>query len=157
MTEEKSKVTKIANFFIKLGREQNREVTNKKLQKLLYYAQAWSVTLRNKTLFVDDIEAWVHGPALPKIYNLFSQYGREDLGKVVLASSLDIEGLSLEEIDLLKVVWNVYGKYTGNDLEVLSHSELPWQQARQGLEPYESSKKVITIKSMKDYYGKKTQ
>lgn len=150
-----NKVIQVANYFLKLGRNQNKEVTNKKLQKLLYFSQAWSVTLRDKILFKDNIEAWVHGPALPRIYNMFSRYGRDDLVKVVDASKLDISGLTSEEIDLLKAVWNVYGKYTGDDLEVLSHSELPWQNARKGLEPYEGSNRVISIDSMKTFYGEK--
>ena len=46
-------------------------MSHKKLQKLCYYAQAWYVTIKNKPLFEDDIEAWVHGPVVPSLY---SQY-----------------------------------------------------------------------------------
>jgi len=57
----------IADYFIYKGKEENKPITNKKLQKLLYYSQAWYLVFNKKPLFKDKIEAWVHGPAIRTI------------------------------------------------------------------------------------------
>lgn len=50
-------------------------ITPLKLQKLLYYAQAWSLVFRGKALFYEDIEAWVHGPVIPLVYQRYKHHG----------------------------------------------------------------------------------
>lgn len=45
-----------------------------KLQKLLYLAQGFSYAFNDKPLFDDDIEAWVHGPVVPIVYNEYKEY-----------------------------------------------------------------------------------
>ena len=148
------KVIQVANFFITKAKEDREEITNKKIQKLLYYAQAWSVTLRNKKIFSNNIQAWVHGPAVTVVYDKFSKYGMKDLTKYYDEENLEIKSLTADDIVLLEEIWDVYGKYSANDLEVMSHSEQPWQNARKGLEPYEPSTHVISTTSMKAHYGK---
>ena len=41
-------------------------ITNKKLQKLLYYVEAWNLVYKS-SLIDDDFEAWVHGPVVPDV------------------------------------------------------------------------------------------
>ncbi len=65
----------IAEYFLWKASNESRPVTNKKLQKLLYYAQAWSLVLRDKKLFDDKIEAWIHGPAIRKVYLGYKEFG----------------------------------------------------------------------------------
>lgn len=149
------KVFQVANYFIKKAQENNKSITNKKLQKLLYYAQAWSWTLRNQKMFDQDIEAWIHGPAIPIIYQKYMQFGPDDFVNKFSTSDLKISDLSEQETEFLDEVWDIYGKYNANDLEILSHSEAPWQEARQDLQPFESSNNVISLASMKKYYGEK--
>lgn len=151
------KVFQVANYFIKKAQEEQKELTNKKLQKLLYYSQAWNYTLTSKRLFDDDIEAWVHGPAIRKVYRRFSDFGWQDLAAKISVSNTDLSDIDSDERDLLDKIWEVYGKYDANYLEMLTHSEKPWQEAREGLEPYQSSEKTITLTSMKRYYGQRQQ
>ena len=44
-----------------------------KLQKLLYYTQAWHMVFfgRENTLFVNVPQAWVNGPVYPVIYDAY--------------------------------------------------------------------------------------
>ncbi|HUZ03805.1 MAG TPA: type II toxin-antitoxin system antitoxin SocA domain-containing protein, partial [Acidobacteriaceae bacterium] len=55
----------IAKYFIASFQKKNKAISNLKLQKLLYYAQAWHLALYGSPLFSDSIEAWVHGPVVP--------------------------------------------------------------------------------------------
>lgn len=145
----------ISNYFIKKSKEDGKEITNKKIQKLLYYAQAWSMTLRNRPLFDEPIEAWVHGPAIKKIYEIYAQFGRDDIASHYSKDDLVTTAIDEDEEELLKVIWDSYGRYTAEDLEMLTHSEEPWQEARAGVEPYMASTNEITLESMRKFYGKK--
>lgn len=49
-------------------------------------------------------------------------------------------------------IWDVYGIYDANQLEKLSHMELPWINARKGIDEIESSNEIITYKDMGEYY-----
>ena len=51
--------TDVANWFTcNIDREVGDSITHLKLQKLIYYAQAWSLALKGKTLFEEEIQAW---------------------------------------------------------------------------------------------------
>ena len=148
----KKKVFVIADYFIAKNNKEKVGLTNKKLQKLLYYAQAWNLVLNGKRLFSDDIQAWVHGPAVPAVYEAFKGNGSANIALSV--DEGEFEDLTLKEKSILDDVWAVYGKYDADYLEVLSHSEEPWKMARNGMAPYEASKSIISEASMKDFYGR---
>lgn len=147
------KVNIVADYFLHLGQQEKRPITNKKLQKLLYYAQAWSLVIRKNKLYNDDIEAWVHGPAVRSIYTEYKNFGFSPIEKDV---ELDKIGTIPQDIkNLLNEVWRVYGKKDAGYLEMLTHSERPWQETRDGLQDSESSKNVISLKLMRDFYSAK--
>ena len=143
----------IATYFLWKAHEEKKVITNKKLQKLLYYAQAWSLVLRDKKLFKEKIEAWVHGPAVRGVYLEYKKFG---FGAITLSvSDDDIKKISDDTRKFLDQVWSVYGKRDAAYLEYLSHSETPWQKAREGLEPHIGSENEISLKDMKEFYGAK--
>ena len=55
---------KVADYIILFFRERGENITNLKLQKLLYYAQAWNLAINNKRLMDANFQAWIHGPVL---------------------------------------------------------------------------------------------
>lgn len=127
------------------------EVTPLALQKLLYYAQGFYIAFFGKSLIKEDCQAWVHGPVYPNIYNKFRSYGREIIQVNV---DYDIEDiLDDSRRELLNAIINYFGYYNGTALEKMSHIETPWIAARAGLQPDENSNKVISKKSMKDYFN----
>ncbi|MFH1170529.1 MAG: type II toxin-antitoxin system antitoxin SocA domain-containing protein [Candidatus Vogelbacteria bacterium] len=143
----------VAEYFISKAQGDNKPITNKKLQKMLYYAQAWSLVVRDKKLFPDKIEAWVHGPAIRSVYFEYKKFGFGPITKNVVAD--DIVKISSETKRFLDQVWSVYGNRDAAYLEHLSHSEMPWQKAREGLEPHIGSENVISTKDMKEFYASK--
>ena len=155
-TKIKNKTTalNVAFYFIKRGLEEKKPITNKKMQKLVYYAKAWSVTLNDEKLFNDKIEAWVHGPAVPSLYETFKKFGSDYITELPKKISFDF---SEEQQEVLDSVWKVYGKYDANYLEILTHSELPWQEAREGLQGSESSNNEISLDTVKKYYSAKLE
>ena len=69
------KIEDVAKYFIYLANKDKKVITNKKLQKLVYYSQAWSLVMNDKKLFKDPIEAWVHGPAVRSLYVQYKNFG----------------------------------------------------------------------------------
>ena len=124
-------------------------MTHKKLQKLCYYAQAWHCALYGEKLFEDEIQAWIHGPVIPSIYPIYADYKWDNIPQH--AGEVRVSEKSL---DILEAVYNTYGGFSGDQLELLTHSEAPWQDARKGFEAWEPCNNAISTDSMSKYYGK---
>jgi len=150
----KTTVSDVANYFLHLANINNTDLVNKKLQKLVYYAQAWSLVLNNRKLFDDKIEAWVHGPAVRKLFFKFrNKFGFEPI-KVKINQNIE-KKFTDDEKEVIHEVWRVYGKCSEEHLEKLVCSELPWQKARKGLELAEPSSREISTVLMKVYYAER--
>jgi len=141
----------IAKYFIYKSNEGKLGITNKKLQKLLYYSQGWSLVLYGKPMFKEDLEAWVHGPAVREIYKEYKKYGFFRIKEKI--SDKEISKISAKDKTLLQDVWRVYGKYDANFLERLSHQEAPWINARNGLEGYAISSNIISLEELNKYFS----
>jgi uncharacterized phage-associated protein len=148
---KKLPVELIADYFIWKANQENKPITNKKLQKLLYYSQAWSIVINKHPLFKEKIEAWVHGPAVRSVYFNFREFGFHPIKKDVLKKN--IRGVNEKMKKFLDEIWKVYGKHDAQYLELLTHNEKPWQEARQGLGASESSDNEISLDMMKEYYS----
>lgn len=140
-------ISAAANYFLFLADYSERKLTNKKLQKLLYYAQAWTLALKNAPLFKEPVEAWIHGPAIPAIYRRYKKYG---FGPIPEKGS---DKIPSEHKQMLDEIWMIYGKYDAEYLELLTHSEEPWIRARHGLDVDESSNVLISHESMQEFYA----
>lgn len=139
-----------------------------KLQKILYYEQAWHMVGfgRENTLFEDAPEAWVNGPVYPEIYYIYKDMVSGMCDHLIYnnfntdegnASKMSMElvrkmQLSKDEIDLTEQVIMLYGSKPQNQLILLTHSEKPWSEKREGLMPYEYSNNPISLDTMHDYY-----
>ena len=124
-------------------------MTPKKLQKLSYYFVAWGYALYNAALISDTVvQAWVHGPVSPELYNKYREYGWNDIEQKEDNSKL----FDSKTLELLESVWFTYGDKSANELEALTHSEDPWKNAREGLKEMEPSDKPIDTEDMKEYY-----
>ena len=142
-----STATHVAEALINLSHEKRDPVSNLKLQKLLYYAQAWHLALYGKTLFNDPIEAWVHGPVIPCVFKQYREYRWAPIFPVHTQSIPKTVAIHLSN------VWQVYGKFAAGYLERLTHSERPWKDAREGLPIDAPSHNVISVSSIKAYYS----
>lgn len=141
-------VIDVANFFVDMAcsREEGY-ITNLKVNKLLYYTQAWSVVRLGHPLFEENIEAWTYGPVVPSVYNAFRKYKSNNISEV--CGEYLPEKFSDEELQLLIDVQREYGKYTAATLVDMTHKKgSPWAQV------YDGSKQIISIDSMKEYFSK---
>ncbi len=104
-----------ASLLIELASsEDENDLTNLKLQKLLYFAQIESWQSRKKWLFDDEIEAWEYGPIVTDVYHWLKGCGSYSIS--CFDVSMDSTGLPPEDIIVLKDIWNHYGRYSANYL-----------------------------------------
>ncbi|MBD2181756.1 DUF4065 domain-containing protein [Planktothrix sp. FACHB-1355] len=139
----------IARYFLyRVDRDAGDTISPLKLQKLVYYAQAWSLVLRDKPIFQEDIQAWVHGPAVYEVWDAYKDFRHGAIPE----PQEELPEFEEDELEVLEEVWTAYGELSAKRLEDLTHSEAPWINARKGLEPAKKSSNVISHEDMKAYY-----
>ncbi|WP_218132908.1 Panacea domain-containing protein [Dyadobacter soli] len=126
-----------------------------KHQKLLYYIQAWYLAFYHVPLFNGSFEAWIHGPVNRTIYDrykdskyIYSEMDLADITDLTIVNRLD------HHVKLhVDAVLDAYAGFSATQLEVMTHQEQPWVEARKGYAPYERCETVIDNYTMQDYYS----
>lgn len=157
VNRQESTIELVAQWFLNKS-----SMSNKKLQKLCYYAYAWFITFYNDledcskeneakihSICADTFQAWIHGPVCPTLYQKYKTYGWANIPK--FNEKLNIS----EELDsFLQQVWDAYGKFSADELESISHNEAPWILARKGLPAGDACANVISKYDILEYYSK---
>ncbi|WP_073282534.1 Panacea domain-containing protein [Hymenobacter psychrotolerans] len=125
-------------------------MTHLKLQKLLYYAQAWIMVFTGKSLFEDEFEAWTHGPVSRRLWTALTGAGRAPIEEVPDGDADSITDTEITEV--LDDVWLIYGSKSAKFLEKLSHAEQPWLIARGDLPLEAPCQVVIEKENMRNFY-----
>jgi len=128
--------------------ERQGRMSTWKLQKLVYYCQAWHLVWEDRPLFSDRIEAWANGPVVPALYS-------EHRGQFEARTwhKGRPQNLKADEISTIDAVLQTYGGKPGVWLSALTHREPPWRNARRGLAEGERGHREITKAAMAEYYG----
>ena len=127
-------------------------ITAMKLQKLVYYCQAWSIVWDGEPLYKENIEAWVNGPVVRELYE--EHKGMYDIKEDSFAADLgDVSKLNKDQKDTIDAVIKYYGDRSSQWLSDLSHKEDPWKKAREGLLDGERGNRIISHASLEEYYS----
>ena len=138
----------IANYFLDKAKETAIAVTNLKLQKLVYYAQAWHLAINEEPLMKNTkFEAWIHGPVVRELWNKYRDYSYEPINEEVTSPELDARS-----DQLLEEVVEVYLDKDAYTMELMSHREDPWILARNGCADNERCTNIISEESMMIYF-----
>lgn len=145
----------VARVLLELA-EQDMDVdqepmTNMRLQKLLYYAQGWSLARRGERVFEDRLEAWPHGPVVPPLYGRL-----KDLGK----NPIPAERLNEPDIDadlraFVASVWEDYRVHSAIKLRCKTHGEDPWKDAWEKRTQPNFCQEEITEESLRAFFSPK--
>jgi len=135
----------VANYFLKCQNEDFGDImSNLKLQKLVYYAQGFYLAIVGEPLFNEPIEACVHGPVCVDLYHKYKEYGNG-----VIPIPYDVNTLEIfdeKALEILGMVQNDYGQFSGWMLRNLSHEDTPWIRA------FDKGRAVISHSAMKSYF-----
>ena len=138
------KVFDVAEYILrKMG-----PTTAMKLQKLVYYCQAWSLVWDEKPLFQEKIEAWANGPVVRKLFEAHR-------GQFVVEKfrSGNPDKLNETEKETIDAVLDYYRDKSSQWLSDLTHNEEPWKRTRGGLHEDERGHREITHDNMEEYYS----
>lgn len=137
-----------ARYFIARAYEDSMEaeMTNMKVQKLLYYSQSLHLAMYDEPLFEEEIQAWRYGPVCPPAYRFYSEFEANQLPIPSQESLLQIPD---DKKQLLEEVWEYFGGYHAYRLSNMTHLEFPWKKARKGLLPEASSTEPILLEDLK--------
>lgn len=141
--QAKNSALDVAQYILK----KQGPITAMKLQKLVYYSQAWSLVWDERPLFKERIEAWVNGPVVPELYE--AHRGMFEVHEIPGGLPDTLDEAAKETID---EVLNHYGDKSSQWLSDLTHKERPWREAREGIPDNQRSQIEITPASMAEYY-----
>ena len=131
----------IANYFLaSVDEDSGDNISNLKLQKLLYYAQGFYVAIAGRPLFSEDILAWGHGPVVPAVYHAFKEYG----SNAIPCGDFDFTVFDPDMRELLDEVFQAYGQYSAWKLRDMTHDEAPWK--------YTPRNTVISLDAMREFF-----
>jgi uncharacterized phage-associated protein len=148
----------IAAYFLMRSAFDGDLITPLKMQKLVYYAYAWTLAIEHTRLFQDKFQAWPNGPVIPDLYQQLKRYGASPI-------AIDFAGVGNESVqkqlmdkipvavrDVLDEVYETYMPLTAFELVSLTHNELPWKNARKDVAPTERSDNYITDEDILKQY-----
>lgn len=128
--------------------ERQAPMTTWKLQKLVYYSQAWSLVWDGDELFPEDIEAWANGPVVRELYDAHRRSYR-----VSRLRKGNPKALTKDQRETVRAVLKFYGDKSPQWLSDLTHMEDPWQRARRGVPEGVRGDTVIPKEDIAEYYG----
>lgn len=157
-------VLDVCRFIIEYSNQCEYGVSNLKLQKLLYFEQAYFLTGTEdgRPCFSEKIEAWDFGPVVPDAYRQYKQYGSMDIPTPdtyfdfdnnniwdVERKKYDPVDIRDEDKNLMQTVIDGFARFSATDLVALTHRQAPWIDA---YTPYKNNE--ITQEAIKRYFEK---
>ncbi|MGB4674871.1 MAG: type II toxin-antitoxin system antitoxin SocA domain-containing protein [Azovibrio sp.] len=154
--KEMTSVHDVADYIIVKLDEAKDGLNILKLQKLAYYTQAWRLALKNERLFDGRFQAWVHGPVSRQLYDRFSTTHMmyDLLGPSDIRSTFNLEAMPKDVREHIDEVLEAYARFSGPQLEDMTHDEAPWIQARGDRKPSERCETEIDEALMGSFYRK---
>lgn len=157
------KVLDVCRHVINYSNEHDYGISNLKLQKVLYFIQAYFVTKKkdHTRCFDEKIEAWDFGPVVPEAYHEYKQYGSGDIPTIESfimfdkddiwnSKRVEFEDTAISDNDksLIDKVVDKFADYSATDLVSLTHRQSPWIDA---YAPYQNNE--ITIDAIREYFN----
>ncbi|UWQ16255.1 Panacea domain-containing protein [Jannaschia sp. M317] len=139
---------RLADFLIVESRERGDLLTPLKLQKLMFYADAWHMALYGSEITSERFQAWVHGPVALSQYHRFKEYRWRPI-----LDDIERPDFSQATAQHLCEIVDVFGVETGPALEVMTHQEQPWIEARGGIPDDQPSNAFIDKTTTKEFYA----
>ena len=125
----------VAKYFVNL----NKELTELQIQKLVYYSYVWYIVKFNDNknnivnkLFDERPRAWKYGPVFISIYEQMKFCDKSLLCKAYLKANDVNTKFDDKAKMILSLVYEFYGKYSGNRLSDMTRYEYPYENTKLG-------------------------
>lgn len=132
--EGKQKVLDVCNYVIlkckeilnNKGELGDYDVTNMKLNKLLYFIQLESLRKFNKPIVSNYFKAWEHGPVHLTVYHEYKSYQNQPIPQSESVTSM----LTKSEKELINSILDKYARKSAYELREITHQQSPWKNTR---------------------------
>lgn len=132
-----------------------------KLQKLLYYCEAYHLAYTDRAVLHENFQAWVHGPVCVEVYHalkgnavLYGDVSYDGAGSGSNPVSYIKDALASKQIEIIDDVLSSLSSWKDSELEASTHREFPWIEARSGKGPSEKHDGIINKVTMSAFYKK---
>ena len=157
-------VLDVCRYIINYSNEKEYGISNLKLQKILYFVQAYYLCFSHSKgrCFREDIVAWEIGSVVPKAYCEYSGYGCGNIPEIhsyfVYGTSLwntvrvpySSEMIHKGDKAAIRSVIDKFADYSSVDLMQLTQDQSPWMVAyQQGIGT------VILDRCIREYFAQK--
>ncbi len=155
-------VLDVCRYIINYSNDKNYGISNLKLQKILYFVQAYflACTDEHKPCFEERIEAWDFGPVVPDAYYEYKQYGSADIPKITSCIRFNPKNIWDSEVvdyndniispkdreNINKTV-DKFSDYTATTLVTITHHQAPWKDAY-----CQGQNNIITHEAIRRYF-----
>lgn len=125
----------VAKRFLSLAQkdpEHIQDISNMKLQKLVFFAQLCSLCSHDGTpIHCNNTHAWDYGPVVPALYKMLKPFGRRfislDIPEMAAVFNNEADITDEEAIEIIQIVWNKFKTWTSIQLSALTHRKnSPW-------------------------------
>ncbi|MFV9079413.1 type II toxin-antitoxin system antitoxin SocA domain-containing protein [Serratia fonticola] len=123
----------VANAFIERAHDAHVvDLSPMKLQKLVFFAQSWSLKLLEQPLVEDFFAKWQYGPVVPQLYHATKDYGSQHVAGLISTLEFAEDGGFIQVTPRVYVddvmcnciidnVMSIYGSMTAAYLSRLTH------------------------------------
>lgn len=136
-----------ANYMVYIMADAFDDLTNMKINKLLYYSQGYYLKRYKRPMYDDEIEAWDHGPVIPEVYSTYKKYDNKPI------KSYDVDMVAEVAPEVKDIIFGVarkYGGYNASALRNMTHViGSPWDQVYQKGDAHIK----IPLPIMQDYFA----
>ena len=146
MNTTNTSALEVAKYLLNIANKEGDLISNLKLQKLLYYAQAWYLVNHDMPLFKEPIEAWALGPVVKEVYSQFKKFKASPIN--YQSTNQEAQVFTRKQIRYLDEFYDVFSKFTAHELVNMTHNDSPWK------ETFEKNENEIPLEAMKKYYTK---
>ena len=131
----------VAKLLLRFAHDDDDDITNLKLQKLLYYAQGRFLAAYDEPLYVENIVRWTHGPVVPVVYHEYSRFGSNIISRPRQSNE---SRFSARDLRSISATYHVYCGYSASALRKATHEEMPYKST--------SPRGVISRQKMRDFF-----
>lgn len=122
----KISILTVANYVIYYLNQKGQKITQLKLQKLLYFIEAYNMVCGNPPMFSEKFKAYTYGPLCFEVYNYYKIFG----GKPINVCD-EIDEQTKEKLapykDIIDAVCDTFGDLSAAQLVNLTHEKnSPW-------------------------------
>lgn len=142
----------IATFYSKdkeIDEGVSEGISNLKLQKLLYFCQAFALAKQGRPMFKEELYAWKYGPVVKEVYEAYKEHKNNPLPEP--AATANDTALSDTDKEIVDEMLETFSGYSAIRLMNITHSHKPWKNLEKKVEKGERDI-IIPQKAIKKYY-----